>query len=38
VKSKREKDKIRMKPDKKREAWRSREKSKAVTVKKERKN
>nr|GEU83341.1 hypothetical protein [Tanacetum cinerariifolium] len=37
VKYKQEKDKIGSKPDKKQEAWRSREKSKAVTVNKERK-
>nr|GEZ24494.1 hypothetical protein [Tanacetum cinerariifolium] len=37
VKEKLEKDKIRSKPDKKREAWRSREKVKAVTVDKGRK-
>nr|GFA07966.1 ribonuclease H-like domain-containing protein [Tanacetum cinerariifolium] len=37
VKDKQENDKIRSKPDKKREAWRSREKSKAVTVNRARK-
>nr|GEZ51165.1 hypothetical protein [Tanacetum cinerariifolium] len=37
VKEYQEKDKIISKPDKKRKAWRSQEKSKAVTVKKERK-
>nr|GEU77317.1 transmembrane 9 superfamily member 1 [Tanacetum cinerariifolium] len=37
VRNKREKDKIKTKPDKKREAWRSREKSKAVSVNKGRK-
>nr|GEY44609.1 hypothetical protein [Tanacetum cinerariifolium] len=38
VKERQEKDKIRSKPDRKREAWRSPEKSKPVTVKKEIKN